>query len=180
MIFSTQRILIDAGNGIMLRNWEISDAPALTQIANNSNISDNLRDAFPHPYTLSDAHHFIEMSQDDADDKILLAVEYYGDLAGSIGAHQEEDVNRLSVEMGYFIAQKYWGKGIATLSVKALVNYIFSYTDIVRIFALPFEWNKASCKVLENAGFSLEAIMKKAVIKKGRIGDQCLYAITKK
>jgi ribosomal-protein-alanine N-acetyltransferase len=164
---------------VVLRSWDKSDAQRLATIAGNKKIYDNLRDAFPHPYTVSDAEKFIVAAQQDDTPALLLAIELNGLVVGSIGASFKDDVYRLNAEIGYFVAEEYWGLGVATKALHALVPFLFKNYAITRIYAEPFAWNSASRRALEKAGFRLEAILKGNVIKNGVIGDSCIYAILK-
>lgn len=159
---------------VLIRQWTKEDAASLTAIANNKKVWLNLRDAFPHPYTLSDAFAWIEHTS-KAKPTENFAIEYNGHIAGSIGVVPRPDVYKKSIEIGYFIGEKYWGKGIATKAVNLMIDYIKLNFSVVRIYAEVFEHNKPSMKVLENNGFHLESIRKKAVIKNNVILDDYVW-----
>jgi ribosomal-protein-alanine N-acetyltransferase len=159
---------------LLIRQWKKEDAASLTAIANNKNVWLNLRDAFPHPYTLGDAFAWIEHTS-KAKPIENFAIEYNGSIAGSIGVVPRADVYRKTIEIGYFIGEKYWGKGIATKAVSLLLDYIKQHFSVVRIYAEVFEHNKSSMKVLEHNGFHLESIRKKAVIKNNAILDDYVW-----
>lgn len=137
-------------------------------------IYDNLRDAFPHPYTLEDAKSYIASVKNIP---TVFAIVVDGKVAGSIGAFIQTDVYRKNAEIGYYLAESYWGSGIMTKIVITLVKYIFENYDIIRIFAEPFARNTGSRRVLEKAGFKLEATLKSNVIKNDIIEDSCIYTI---
>lgn len=162
--------------GISLRTWKLEDASALSAICNNKKIWLNVRDRFPFPYTVKDALQWIfhTISQKPVQN---FAIEYDGKLAGSIGITLKDDIYRKTMEIGYFIAENYWGMGIATQAVAEILRYIRKEFDIVRIYAEVFETNKASMKVLENNGFHLEGIRKKAVMKDNVIMDDFVWVI---
>lgn len=162
-------------NDIVLRPYTLADAPALPIIANNQEISKNLRDAFPYPYGLEDAHRFIKMCM-EKEVQSIFAIIYQGDLAGSIGLHPQDDVYRLTAELGYFIAEKYWNKGIASKSVAMITKFGFESLHLTRIYAGIFETNKASMRILEKNGFKLECIKRKAILKNQQVLDEYLYA----
>jgi [ribosomal protein S5]-alanine N-acetyltransferase len=149
---------------VILREWKKSDSTALAKIANNKKIWDNVRDRLPYPYTEQDAKEWLALVKKQ---KIVttFCIEADGELAGSIGFTLKEDVYRKSAEIGYFIGENFWGRGIATEAIRQLVGYIEKNFDLVRIYAEVFEYNKASMKVLEKNGFYLESIRKKAAIK---------------
>lgn len=159
---------------VIIRPWKKEDCGALAAIANNRNIWLNVRDRFPHPYTLKDAIDWIEHTSRI---KPLpnLAITFQGKVAGSIGVTAREDIYRKSIEVGYFIGEPFWGKGIATKAVELIIEYIRRHYDVVRIFAEVFETNKASMRVLEKNGFHLEGIRKKAVIKNNVLMDDYVW-----
>lgn len=154
----------------MLRPWQREDAQQLAAIANNKNIWNNVRDAFPSPYTVMDALQWI--SQETSTQTITnFAVVYQGKVAGSMGIILSDDVYRTTIEIGYFIGELFWGKGIATAAVKSLCNYVEQQFKPTRIMARIYAHNKASMKVLEKNNFELESIQRKAAIKNGVVLD---------
>lgn len=163
---------------ITLRPPTQADIPALASIANNKKIFDNVRDMFPHPYTLKDAENFIEFVQTKKSREIF-AIEFEGKLVGFGGVHLQEDIYRKSGEIGYWLGEDFWGKGIGTEAVKLLVKYGFEELELIRIFAGVFEHNLGSMRILEKVGFEKEGISRKAVIKNGKILDEHRYAILK-
>jgi len=167
-------------SNFILREWRLSDATSLAENANNINIWNNLRDALPHPYSEKDGREFIEMALSLPKPTTLLAIVVDGKAVGSIGIVLRTDVERICVELGYFIGESYWNKGIMTEAVKQMVTYAFTNFPYLRkIYATPFEFNIASQKVLQKAGFELEAILKQAAIKNGKIIDEHYYSLFK-
>jgi len=160
----------------LLRPWDPNDAEALVKHANNPGIAANLRDGFPYPYTPGDARRWLEMVGNNKED-VILAIEVRGEAAGGIGLHGMKDVYRYNSEIGYWLSETHWGKGIITQAVGAMVKYAFEETSWLRLFAAIFENNPASMRVLEKNGFHLEAIHRKAVIKGGKVLDEHLYAL---
>jgi [ribosomal protein S5]-alanine N-acetyltransferase len=159
---------------IILRKWKRSDVAALAQIANNKNIADNLRDMFPFPYKKKDAKAWIEnVKKQEITNNYCIEVD--GAVAGSIGYFQKDDIYRKNVEIGYFIGEEYWGKGIATEAIRLLLEIVSKNCNAVRLYAEVFEHNKASMRALEKNGFYLESIRKKAVIKNGVVMDDCIW-----
>lgn len=134
---------------ISLRPWKEEDAERLAVIANNKKIFDNLRDAFPYPYSLEDAKEFISSVQTDDGRSKVLAIEMAGEVVGSIGAFLQSDVYRKNAEIGYFLAEEQRGKGIMTKSIRALVRYLFANTDVIRVYAEPFARNTGSRRALK-------------------------------
>ncbi len=163
---------------ITLRFWQKEDAPVLAGYANNPLIAQNLRDVFPSPYTKADAEFFIGLcAKADPSREVLLAVEAGGKLAGSIGLTLGSDIQRKSAELGYWIAQPYWGQGVATEAVRQMCRMGFEYYDIVRIWAQCFDGNTASQKVLLKNGFELEGRLRKSIYKNDQLQDALLYAL---
>lgn len=163
---------------VLLRDWSHDDAFRLADIANNEKIYANLRDAFPHPYTLENARDYINSCLQNTN-ALLCAIEYNGVLAGSIGAFFMTDVYRKNAEIGYYLAEEFWGGGIMTKAIKAISTYVFNNYDILRIYAEPFERNIGSRRALEKAGFFHEATLKKNVVKNGHIENTCIYSMLK-
>ncbi len=163
-----------------IREWQIEDAENLASVINNKKIQDNLRDGIPYPYTVENAKEFItSMLSADKDETYAFAITVDDKAVGSIGVFRCNNIHFRSAEMGYYIAESYWGKGIGTNAVKQACKYIFDHTDIIRIFAEPFSYNTASCHILEKAGFHCEGILRKNAIKNGVILDMKMYALTK-
>jgi RimJ/RimL family protein N-acetyltransferase len=160
-----------------LRPWRISDIPAVAAHANNSKIGRNLRDGFPDPYTPEDARAFIEHARSLVP-PTRFAIVVQGEAVGSIGFTLHPNVERVSAEMGYWLGEAFWGRGITTDAVRALTRYAIAAHGLTRVYAVPFEWNPASARVLEKAGFVCEGRMRRSVIKAGQILDSFLYAFT--
>lgn len=163
---------------VTLRPWRSDDAIALVKHANNPRIASNLRDGFPYPYTLPDAKRWLNMVGENRED-VILAIEVNGEASGGIGLHGLKDVYRYNGEIGYWLSEKYWGRGIVSDAVAAMVNYAFTQTSWLRLFACIFENNPSSMRVLLKSGFKPEAIHKKAVMKEGKLMDEHLYALLK-
>lgn len=161
-----------------LREWRHEDAQDVAQYANNEKIARNLRDAFPYPYTLADAQGFVDSCEAESPEKQLcLAIEADGRAVGSIALFRGGDVYRKSAELGYWLAEEYWGRGIMTRAVRRICREGFSRWDIERIYAEPFAHNAGSRRVLEKAGFTLEGTLRRSVFKGGTVGDSCMYAL---
>ena len=161
----------------VLRPSAASDEPSLVRHANNYKVWQNLRDGFPHPYTLADAEQWISFTQQQST-QTLFAVEVEGEAVGSIGLFPKSDIERLSAEIGYWLGEAVWGKGIATAAVRALSTYGFKELGLTRIFAVPLISSTASMRVLENAGYIREGVLRRSAVKEGIVIDQVLYALT--
>ena len=163
-----------------LREWQLSDAASLAENANNINIWNNLRDALPHPYSEKDGKEYIEMVLSQPKPATLFAIVVEGKAVGSIGIFLRTDVERITAELGYFIGEKYWNKGIMTNAVKEMASYAFlNFPELRKIYATPFDFNTASQKVLQKAGFEREAILKQVAIKNGKVIDLHYYGLLK-
>jgi len=163
-----------------LVKWNKEHINSVAQHANNQKIADNLRDVFPYPYTYADAEGYVNACiKNDDDHQITRAIEVAGKAVGSIGVFVKEDVYRKSAELGYWLAEDYWGQGIMSEAVKQICTEVFECFDIVRIFAEPYGFNIGSRRGLEKAGFTLEGIMKSSVCKHEKIYDSCMYALLK-
>jgi ribosomal-protein-alanine N-acetyltransferase len=158
-----------------IRSYQPSDAETLARYANNRKIWLNLRDGFPHPYTIDDARNFIAMAI-NKEPETFFAICTQTEVIGGIGYSLHTDVERISAEIGYWLGEPFWGKGIITEALKALTQYAIKAHGLYRIYAVPYETNKASFRVLEKAGYQLEGRMRKSAIKDGKVIDQLLYA----
>ena len=162
---------------VTIRPWEWSDAKRLATLINNKNIWDNVRDILPHPYTLTDAESFLQHSI-SAKTPTNFAVLLNGELVGGIGFIPKEDVYKLNAEIGYWIAQDYWGRGIATAAIGAMINTIRELSpQTIRVYAEIFAHNIGSMRALEKNGFVLESVRKKNVVKNGIIMDDHVYVL---
>ena len=160
-----------------IRRWELSDARDLATALSNKKIQDNLRDGLPYPYTEQDGKKFISaMLAANENDTFAFAITVNGKVIGSIGAFRQGNIHRKTAELGYYIAEEYWGKGIMTEAVKQLCDYVFSNTDIIRIYAEPFAYNIGSCRVLEKAGFQYEGTLRSNALKNGNVFDMKMYS----
>jgi RimJ/RimL family protein N-acetyltransferase len=159
-----------------LRPWSSKDLNSLVKFANNYNIARNLMDVFPYPYSVSDGKAFIKMAAKNSPPNIL-AIEVNDEAAGAIAVQPQNDIYRKNAEMGYWLAEPYWGKGIMTRAITQMVDYGFKNWNIDRIYARPFGHNIASQKALEKAGFVLEARLEKTIFKNGEYIDELIYAI---
>ncbi len=162
--------MLHEGN-ILLRQLRDSDAPALAQLANNKKIWDNVRDLLPHPYSIDDANSFIQLTQNE-NPQMSFAIEYEKEFCGMIGLVAQTDVYRRTAEIGYWIGEPYWNKGIATKCVKLVTGYGFNELGFIRIHTGIFEYNTGSMKVLLKNGYSKDGIFKRAVFKNGQVYDE--------
>lgn len=161
-----------------IRSWRAGDAPALARHADNRKIWLNVRDRFPHPYTLADAEAWVARA-DAADPETQFAIEVDGEAGGGIGLFPQEDVSRFTAEIGYWVGETYWGRGLATAVVRRFTEYAFETFDLNRIYGKVFDWNPASTRVLEKAGYAFEGRHRRAAVKDGRVVDNLLYAVVR-
>ena len=159
-----------------LRKWRAEDLESLVKYANNYNIAKNLTNQFPYPYTAENGLNFINMAAGASPTRIF-AIDINGEAVGGIGVHPQTDVECKNAEMGYWLGEPFWGKGIITKAILQMADYGFSTFDINRIFARPYGSNIGSQKALEKAGFKLEAKFDKVFFKFGVYEDGLVYAV---
>jgi len=160
-----------------VRSWSWDDCDSLVHHANNRSVWINLRDRFPHPYTRNDARRWLEIVI-DLQPVTNFAITVADTTVGAIGFSLQSDVSYRSAEVGYWVGEEFWGRGIATAALMAVSDYALTEFDICRLYAHVFEWNGASARVLEKAGYSLEGRLRKSVTKDNKTIDQLLYART--
>lgn len=166
------------GMDFVLRKWDENDVAYVQKYANNEKIAANLRNAFPHPYTMDDAKEYIRSSiEKDGRRQVTRAITVDGKAVGSIGVFMGSDVYEKSAELGYWLGEPFWGNGIMPEAIGKMCRYVFAKYDIERIFAEPFARNMPSRRALEKAGFALEGILKNSVYKNEVLQDSCMYAL---
>lgn len=168
---------IDCG-ACVVRSWSWEDLPALVRHANNRRVWIGLRDRFPHPYSEADGRQFLDRTL-TARPETNFAIEVEGEAAGGIGLVLGVDVERCSAELGYWVGEAFWGRGVATAAVRGFTPWAFSAFPLSRIFAVPFLTNSASCRVLENAGYVREGVLRSSAIKEGVLLHQAMYAVVR-
>lgn len=162
----------------LLRAWQYDDASSIAQAANNPNIARNLRNTFPHPYTLEDAKNFIhDCISKEEKNQIVRAIVIDGKAVGSIGVFVENDIYEKSAELGYWLSENYWRQGITSRAVRMICQEAFATFDIIRIFAGPYDYNMGSRGVLEKSGFTYEGTMRNGVYKNGAVHSYCMYSL---
>lgn len=163
-----------------LRKWRLSDAKELAAALNNRHILNNLRDGLPFPYTEQDARDYIiAMLSANENDTFAYAITMEDRPIGSIGAFRQGNIHRQTAELGYYLAEEYWGQGVMSAAIRQLCDSVFQTTDILRIYAEPFSYNAGSRRALEKAGFTLEGTMKCNAVKNGKMVDMTLYSLTR-
>lgn len=165
---------LQSGN-IRLRPLLLTDAARLVKLANNEKIARNLRDGFPNPYTLDDANYFLE-NFTNQDPVTFFGIEYEGEYVGNISLVPGQDIYRKSAEIGYFIGEPYWNRGIMPTAVNLITDYGFRQLGFIRIHTGVFEYNMASMRVLEKCGFVKEGIFRKSIFKQNKIWDEVRYS----
>ncbi len=159
-----------------LRHFKNGDQESLIENANNIKIFNNVKDTFPHPYTYADASWWIEFKKKTDKPTDCFAIDIDGKVIGAVGIIIGSDVQRVTAEIGYWLGENYWGKGIAPEALKQMTNYAFeTFPEIVRLWAAVFEYNKPSMRVLEKAGYELEGICRKGAIKNDEVIDEYVY-----
>ena len=163
-----------------IRKWELSDAKNLAAALSNKKVQDKLRDGLPYPYTEKDGEDFISaMLSADENETFAFAVTVDNIAIGSVGVFRQSNIHRQTAELGYYIAEEYWGRGIMTEAVRQICAYVFDKSDIIRIYAEPFASNIASCRVLEKAGFQYEGTLRSNAVKNGAVADMKMYSLLK-
>lgn len=158
-----------------LRPWSMTDLDNLVKYANNFNIAKNLTDKFPFPYTVEAGQNFISYATNKENTATIFCIEVDGEAAGGIGVHPLDDVFRKNAELGYWLAEPFWGRGIMTKCLNEMKDYAFANYDITRLFARPYGSNIASQKLLEKCGFVLEGKFERTLFKNGVFEDELVY-----
>ena len=161
--------------GASVRPWRRGDEASLARHADNRKVWLNLTDGFPNPYTLSDAEAWIGWALAH-DPPTHFAIAVKDEAVGGIGFNLKQDVERRSAEMGFWLGEPFWGKGITTAALRAVTDHAFATFELSRVYARVFEWNTASTRVLEKCGYRREARLRRAAIKDGQVIDVFLYA----
>ncbi len=164
-----------ASERVRLRRWRSDDLRPLVEIANNPRIAANLRNVFPCPYRLKDGLAWLDLAANQFAETAW-AIEENGNLAGGIGLFPQEDINVGTAEIGYWLGEPYWGRGIATEAVRILTRHALSELKYRRVFATVLAGNAASCRVLEKCGYRPEGSLRRSAIKNGVICDQIMFA----
>ena len=159
---------------VLIRQWTENDLASLVLHANNINVWNNLRNYFPYPYTEDAGRLWLEKTI-GATPIVNFAIDLDGEAIGGIGLILNSDVYVMSVEIGYWLGEAHWGKGIGTEAVRQMIEYTFYYFDVIRLYAEVFETNKASMRVLEKNGFYLEGVRRKAVLKNAVVMDDYIW-----
>ena len=159
-----------------LRPWRLEDRSDLLRHANNRNIWRNLRDLFPHPYLPEHADTWLAFASGPEPPEGIYAVEVDGTVVGGLGIERGKDIESRVAEIGYWLAEPFWGKGLTTAAVRAATHHALNETDLFRLYAPVFAWNTASMRVLEKAGYEREAILRRGGIKDGTVIDRVIYA----
>lgn len=164
------------GERCALRRWRTSDATSLVRHANNLSVARHLRDRFPHPYTWKDAQGFLAAASSE-EPQTNFAIEVAGEAAGGLGYVPGSDVERYSAEVGYWLGEACWGRGVATEALTLFTRHAFDQLGLLRLFALPLADNVASVRVLEKAGYCAEGTLRSSCVKFGQPRNQILFAI---
>ena len=159
----------------IVRSYRPADAGSLAKHGNNRRIWENLRDRFPHPYTEAHAAEYIAHFS-TSNEELSFAIEVDGEAVGGISLRPGTDIERVGAELGYWLGESLWGRGITTSAIRLVTDYALNKKRLERVFAVPFTTNIASCRALEKAGYEREGTMRRSAIKDGRIMDQYLYA----
>lgn len=163
---------------LQLRPWQPGDHDSLVRYGNDRQVWRNMTDLFPHPYTDADAAHWLAVANDPGEN-IFLAIDLAGEAIGGIGIIALDGNSHHTGQVGYWVGQPHWGRGVATCAARALKAHAFACERFKRLEAVVFEWNPASMRVLENAGFVREGVHRKSVLKDGQLIDSVIHAAIK-
>ncbi len=161
-----------------LRPLRPQDAPALARYADNPNVARYLRDRFPQPYSLEDARRFFQYV-DETKGECVAGIDLDGEAAGAIGIQFRTDVERCSAELGYWLGEPFWGRGVMTQAIRHFTAWAMPRFELTRVYAEVFAGNPASERVLQKAGFARIGVLRKAAIKHGRHHDYVLYDLVR-
>jgi RimJ/RimL family protein N-acetyltransferase len=162
----------------VVRSWRAEDLDALLRHADNPKVAANMRDRFPHPYTREAGAGWLAIALTMRPETAFV-IEHGGELVGGIGVHLNQDVERVSAEVGYWLGEAVWGRGLATAALAGFSRYAFEAFDLTRLYALPFAHNAASRRVLEKAGYRLVGVLRRSAVKLGEVVDQALYDLVR-
>ncbi|UOE49727.1 GNAT family N-acetyltransferase [Mucilaginibacter sp. SMC90] len=167
-----------SGNGFLLRAWQPGDEISLQKHADNPKVSAFLRDRFPYPYTIDDALFWIKLVKDQQP-LTSFAIVINGEACGGIGVELFNAESRINAEIGYWLGEAHWRKGLMSEAVKLVTKYAFEHFPLIRIEAGVYDKNTASMRVLEKAGYVKEGVLRKSIIKDAEVMDKHMYAIFK-
>ena len=162
----------------LLRPWRTGDRASLLAHIDDGDVSRNLR-RVPHPYTEADADEWLLSVAAEPSPPGIYAIEVDGEAVGAIALERGADVEERSLEVGYWLGRRHWGRGIVSEALVAVTAAAFAEPDVARVFAGVFSWNAASMRVLEKAGYRREAVLVRAGFKDGILFDRLVYAITR-
>ncbi len=163
--------------GFTIRQFRDSDLASLVKYAHNPRVANQLRDLFPYPYTAADGKNWLAIAG-NRNYGYNFAIGNEMMCIGGIGIHPQFDVHRYSAEIGYWLGEPFWSRGIMTLAVEKMTAFGFEQLKMARIFATVFAYNPSSMRVLEKCGYRREGVMRKYVFKNERFWDAVLYART--
>lgn len=160
----------------VVRTYRLDDAASLATHGNNRRIWENLRDRFPHPFTEANGVAYITHVLENPETPSF-AIDVDGQAVGGISLHLGTDIERIGAEIGYWLGEEFWGRGIMTSAIRLVTDYAFQERKLIRVFAIPFTTNVASCRALEKVGYQREGVMRRSALKDGKVRDQYLYAM---
>ena len=163
---------------LTLRPFVAGDIESLTRHANNRHVWRNLRDGFPNPYSPADAERFVKFVCQENEPQHIFAIVVDEWAVGGIRLKRfdKDPVYRDTAELGYWLAETYWGRGLMTMAVSAMARYAFDTLGLFRLEAGVFAWNVSSVRVLQKCGFTFEGRLRKQVVKDGERCDVLLYS----
>jgi len=163
------------GSGFKLRPWRAGDEANLVGCGNDRAVWRNMTSRFPHPYTLDDAHAWLAIANTRPENVRNFAIEVDGRAVGGVGFRRETDLHTRTAEIGYWLGQPFWGRGLAPAALRLTTDFAFASYDFVRLQAGVMSWNPRSSRVAEKAGYALEARLKQHVFKDGELCDVLVH-----
>ena len=165
-----------AGRRCLLRALRPGDAPALQRNADDEAVRRNLFEGFPRPYTLADAQAWCGGAWRDRGE-LVWGITVHDEVIGCIGVRSDKGWLRCNAEVGYWIGQAFWRRGITSEALALATDWTFTQSaEITRLYAPIFAWNEGSQGVSRSCGYRLEATMPQSAIKDGRVIDRVVYA----
>ena len=165
------------GAGCVLRPLVPSDAPSLQGHADDLAVTRNLFDGFPSPYTLADATGWCNPQTRPASFGYVGGVDVQGEVVGCVGVRPEDGCLRCNAEVGYWIGQAFWRRGIASEALGLVTPWVWqNLPEVTRLFAPIFSWNEGSQAVARKCGYFKEAELRRSAIKNGQVIDRVQWA----
>jgi RimJ/RimL family protein N-acetyltransferase len=171
------------GEKIRIRKLKLSDADDVFRNINNKAVVRWMSVTVPYPYLQKDAIKFIRKSQRGINSKKYynfgIVLKRTGKVIGGIGL-EKIDLKNKRAEIGFWIAQKHWGKGLVKEAIEIVSKFGFKQLGFHKIYSVVFEENIASQKVLEKFGFKVEGKLVEEFYRYEKWQNIILYGLLNK